>query len=67
MVIFVNDNKRQCEQQTNVEQLLAMLNIDDRSGMAVAINDRVVPKNKWQDRQLTENDNVLIIRASQGG
>ena len=36
-------------------------------GIAVAINETVVPKSQWTSTLLQENDKVLIIKASQGG
>jgi len=36
-------------------------------GLAVAVNQEVVPKSKWDDFQLKENDDILIIKATQGG
>lgn len=36
-------------------------------GIAVAINQSVVPKTDWDKTSLKANDNVLIIKATQGG
>jgi sulfur carrier protein len=48
--------------------LLASLGIAaDSQGVAVAVNDRVVPKRKWEGTALEPDDAVEIIHAVQGG
>jgi len=36
-------------------------------GIAVAVNDRVIPRGQWDDVVLQQNDRIEIIRATQGG
>jgi len=36
-------------------------------GVAVAVNDKVVPKSIWETFQLNPNDQITIITAAQGG
>ena len=36
-------------------------------GIAVALNDMVIRRTEWPDRQLNQGDRILIIRATQGG
>jgi len=36
-------------------------------GVAVALNDEVVPRMQWADVQLQPNDRVEIVTARQGG
>jgi len=47
--------------------LLEKEGITDKKGIAVAVNNQVVPKSAWSDFGLKENDKVLVIQASQGG
>lgn len=37
------------------------------NGIALAVNETVIPKNEWEKFQLQDNDKVLIIKATQGG
>ena len=37
------------------------------SGVALAINENIVPRQLWDDYLLKPNDNILIITAVQGG
>jgi sulfur carrier protein len=67
MEIFVNNQPIQTEEQTS---LLAIVNSqvgENSKGLAVAINEEVIPKNEWEKTILNQNDQVLIIKATQGG
>ncbi len=47
--------------------LLAQMGLDQRSGMAVAVNDQVVPKSQWSGRTLDAGDRITLITAAAGG
>jgi sulfur carrier protein len=51
---------------SNLQDLLTQLKISEK-GIAVAVNNQIVSKNDWNRRELSEGENVLIIRATQGG
>lgn len=36
-------------------------------GIAVAINSEIFPKSEWNHYQVKDQDNILIITATQGG
>ncbi|WP_206367412.1 sulfur carrier protein ThiS [Sphingobacterium sp. SGR-19] len=36
-------------------------------GIAVAVNNQVVPKTQWASTVLQDSDSILIITATQGG
>jgi len=38
-----------------------------QNGIAVAVNETVIPKTEWEKFSLKENDSILIIKATQGG
>lgn len=38
-----------------------------QAGIAVAINNHVVPKSQWESRPLEEGDNLTVIQAACGG
>lgn len=67
MEIRLNDNIKEVGLQTTVQQLLDKMHGDKQKGIAVAVNDTVVPKKDWNSHFLNEKDNVLIIKATQGG
>lgn len=37
------------------------------TNIAIAVNGSVVPKNKWSDTEISDGDNILIIKAFYGG
>jgi sulfur carrier protein len=47
-------------------QALLDLEILKTKGIAIAINDTVIPKSNWNSHPLKETDTVLIISATQG-
>jgi sulfur carrier protein len=38
-----------------------------RRGVAVAVNEEVVPRSSWETATLASGDRVEILRAAQGG
>jgi sulfur carrier protein len=67
MTIRLNDKERVIADAATLGVLLGELGLAERRGVAVAINDAVVSRSSWSTRQLTENDRVLLIQATQGG
>ena len=67
MTIRLNDKERVIADAATLGFLLGELGLAERRGVAVAINDAVVSRSSWSTRQLTENDRVLLIQATQGG
>jgi sulfur carrier protein len=51
----------------HLSELVQNLNMPTTHGIALAVNEKVVPKSEWGNFQLNENDKVLIIKATQGG
>lgn len=50
-----------------LSEVLADLGLDAQQGLAVAVNQSVVPAAKWQDTALQDGDDLLLIQATQGG
>lgn len=66
MQITVNNQLMVVDSSITVNQLLTILERSSQ-GIAVAINNKVVFKSKWEETNLEENDEVLIIQATCGG
>jgi sulfur carrier protein len=66
MKISVNNDIIETGENTSVEKLIEFLDFQQYQ-LAVAINNQVIPKMKWQRTFLHENDNVIIIKAVSGG
>ncbi len=55
-------------QQKSLNTLLKEHNFNvNEGGFAVAVNDTVIPKNKFNDFTLSDEDHIEIVRAAQGG
>ena len=67
MTIRVNDQPRSVADLATLQDLLRELALAERKGIAIAINDSVVPRRDWPSRLLAEADRVLVIQATQGG
>lgn len=68
MHIRLNGEDREIHPNMNVWDLLISLEIDPlQSGIAVAVEREVIPKSRWKESEVTENTEVEIIRAVQGG
>ncbi len=67
MEIRVNGAQMDTDAQT-VAALLDSLEIPAaQKGIAVALNENVVPRRQWEEAELHAGDAVEIIRAAQGG
>lgn len=40
---------------------------EKQKGIAIALNNTIIKKDDWSATDLKSNDNILIIKATQGG
>jgi len=67
MEINLNNQIKIFPGQCTVQQLLDQVVPGKQKGIAIAVNNSVIPKINWQNHFLKQNDDVLIIKATQGG
>jgi len=67
MQIKLNNQIKILAEQSTVQQLLDDVMFENQKGIAVAVNRNVIQKNNWKNHFLNQNDEVLIIKATQGG
>ena len=68
MNLTINGKKKQLTNIAKLSELLVQLEInDEENGFAIAINEKVIFRNTWQNALLNEGDRIEIIRATQGG
>lgn len=67
MLIQLNRQPVDCPPASTLLELLDSLGLSDRTGIAVARNDLVVPRPRWSQTTLQENDSITLIQATQGG
>lgn len=65
MFLIVNGERRETS-ATRVDALLAELDYEG-AHLAVAVNYDVVPRARWADTPLNDNDSVEILTPRQGG
>jgi sulfur carrier protein len=65
--VYVNDEGVELAERASVAALLEAMALAGLSGVAVAVNDEVVPRGEWGSRPLEDGDRVLLIAPIQGG
>ena len=67
MNILVNQQPRDIPDQCSLEQLLTQVLGIPVAGLAVAVDQTVIPSTEWPAYILRPADKVMLIRATQGG
>lgn len=68
MELIINNQTKQFATDSLTVQALLDLEIPiKQNGIAVAINNTVIPKSDWNSHPIKETDDILIISATQGG
>ena len=66
MNVVVNGETQELSTGTTVAGLVDTLGRSPK-GMAVAINEEVVPRSTWREVKLRPGDRVEVLSAAQGG
>lgn len=66
MELVINGTPQSVTDVVAVSDLVAALGLPDR-GVAIAIDDAVVPKGTWAETALHPNQHIEILTAVQGG
>ncbi|MCB0397757.1 MAG: sulfur carrier protein ThiS [Flavobacteriales bacterium] len=67
MEIIVNNEAVSVNAGENISGLLRQLSVPIRTGIALAVNEDVIPAPQWDHTILEDHDRVIIIKAAQGG
>jgi sulfur carrier protein len=68
MELKINNKTKQFATDSLTVQALLDLEIPEKqNGIALAINNTVIPKSDWNSHIIQETDDILIISATQGG
>jgi sulfur carrier protein len=65
MKLIINDEIKTVE-VTTISSLLTVLEQPEK-GIAVAVNQAIITRQKWDGFQLSENDQVTLFQAIAGG
>ena len=63
MNILINEEEREIAENSTISQMMERLDIEIIKGIALAVNDEVVPKTQWDHHLLYQNDNILLITS----
>ena len=68
MELKINNQTKQFSLDSLTVQALLDIEIPEKqNGIALAINNTVIPKSDWNSHFLNTTDDILIISATQGG
>ena len=67
MEITLNDQIQTVTKGVTLFEIIFAQLGEKQNRVAVALNNAVITKNHWQTTQLKSNDQILIIKATQGG
>lgn len=67
--LTLNGEAHTTEAGATVADVLTEMDLDPSrpKGIAVAVNDEIVPKDEWTERGLKPADRIEVITARQGG
>ncbi|MBG3050377.1 sulfur carrier protein ThiS [Proteus mirabilis] len=66
MNITVNDERYSLDMPVTISQLLIELK-HPSIGVALAINDIIIPRENWNTQMINEGDTILLFQAIAGG
>jgi len=66
VTVLVNGELRELRQGTTVADVVALLGRGPK-GLAVAVNEELVPRTRWPATTLHELDRVELLTAAAGG
>ena len=66
MQSWFNDEPLRCADALTVAALLAQLE-QQQAGIALALNQQVLPRERWDHHLLQEGDRVLLFQVIAGG
>lgn len=67
MTIFCNKEAVEVDDSISLYSFLDKRSFTGAKGIAVALNNAIVPRSQWLHSMLKQNDQVLIITATKGG
>jgi sulfur carrier protein len=67
MEVIVNQKSVEIPEHCSIEEMLLLLPQLPAKGIAVALNHNIVARSEWSAHVLRSGDQVMIIKATQGG
>lgn len=66
MKIVVNNKEMEIQTGSSIKKLSLELQLAEK-GVAVAVNNKMIPRAEWERFVLKEADSVIVIKAACGG
>ena len=66
MKIQINNKDIEVPENFSISDAISLIGTSNE-GIAVAVNDTVIPRSRWSTYSFKANDNILIIKATRGG
>ena len=67
MDIYINSKQQELPGNARITDALTTLNIVSQKGIAIAVNNNVIPRQEWDTYILQPEDKMTLIKATQGG
>ncbi|MCD7923702.1 MAG: sulfur carrier protein ThiS [Bacteroides sp.] len=66
MKLTVNNKETEVKDGCTVTELAAQLTLPEK-GVAIAVNNKMIPRTEWAERILQPDDSLVVIKAACGG
>jgi len=66
MQILFNDEPMHCADNLTVSALLAQLE-QLKPGVALALNQQILPRERWEQHRVQDGDRILLFQVIAGG
>jgi sulfur carrier protein len=67
MKIIINNENYTFDENTSLENAVSTLELKETKGIALALNEQIIPRSKWNETILYNEDKIIIIGAVAGG
>jgi len=67
MEVTINNQNYLLNEACSIEKMLAAVISAETNGLAIAVNQTIISKSDWDSHVLNPGDQIIIIKATQGG
>jgi len=67
MIITINNNSYEFESEISLEDAIHRLQLEETKGIALALNEAIIPRSQWKETILYNEDKIIVIGAVAGG
>jgi sulfur carrier protein len=67
MKLIINNIIHEFDENTSLEKAIETLELKETNGIALALNEEIIPRSEWQKTILFDKDKIIIIGAVAGG